>query len=57
MGAGRIVISALKTVGTWVMNNPNIAFEAVDKVAKLPLNAIKSSSYIETSRSPILVVL
>ena len=38
MGAGAIVLSALTAVGSWVLNNPNIALEAVDKVTKLPLN-------------------
>ena len=46
MGAGAIVISALKAVGTWVLSNPNIALEAVDKVAKIQQEK-KSISYEE----------
>jgi hypothetical protein len=46
MGAGAIVISALKAVGTWVLNNPNIALDAVDKVAKIQQEK-KSISYDE----------
>ena len=32
--AGSIIIGALKAVGGWVLSNPNIALEAVDKVVK-----------------------
>ena len=46
MVAGAIVISALKTVGKWVLNNPNIALDAVDKVAKIHKEK-KSISYDE----------
>ena len=46
MGAGAIVISALKAVGTWVLSNPNIALDAVDKVAKIQQEK-KSISYDE----------
>lgn len=35
MGAGAVVLGALKTVGSWVLSNPNIALDAVDKVAKI----------------------
>lgn len=35
MGAGAVVLGALKTVGNWVLSNPNIALDAVDKVAKI----------------------
>ena len=46
MGAVAIVISALKAVGTWVLSNPNIALDAVDKVAKIQQEK-KSISYDE----------
>ena len=46
MGAGAVVISALKAVGTWVLSNPNIALDAVDKVAKIQQEK-KSISYDE----------
>ncbi len=35
MGAGTLVLTALKAVGSWVLNNPSIALDAVDKVAKI----------------------
>ena len=35
MGAGAIVLSALKVVGKWVAQNPNIVMDAADKVIKL----------------------
>ena len=35
MGASAIVLGALKVVGSWVLSNPNIALDAVDKVAKI----------------------
>ena len=35
MGAGAIVLGALKVVGSWVLSNPNIALDAVDRVAKI----------------------
>ena len=34
MNAGAI-LGALKAVGNWVMKNPNIAFDAVDRVVKI----------------------
>ena len=34
IGAGA-VLGALKIVGSWVLNNPHIAMDAVDKVAKI----------------------
>ncbi len=35
MGAGAIVLSALKAVGKWVALNPDIVMDAADKVIKL----------------------
>lgn len=35
MSAGAIVLGALKAVGNWVLSNPNIALDAVDRVAKI----------------------
>lgn len=35
MGAGAIVLTALKAVGKWVALNPNIVMDAADKVIKL----------------------
>ena len=35
MGAGAIVLSALKVVGKWVAQNPTILMDAADKVMKL----------------------
>ena len=35
MGAGAIVLSALKAVGKWVALNPDIVIDAADKVIKL----------------------
>ena len=35
MGAGAIVLSALKVVGKWVSQNPTIVMDAADKVMKL----------------------
>ena len=35
MGAGAIVLSALKVVGKWVAQNPTIVMDAADKVIKL----------------------
>ena len=46
MGAGAMVISALKTVGNWVLKNPYIALDAVDKVAKIQQEK-KSINYDE----------
>ena len=38
MGAGAVVLGALKAAGSWVLNNPYIAMDAVDKVAKIQLD-------------------
>lgn len=35
IGASSIVLGALKKVGSWVLSNPNIALNAVDKVVKI----------------------
>jgi hypothetical protein len=35
MGAGAIVLNALKAVGKWVAQNPTIVMDAADKVMKL----------------------
>lgn len=35
MGAGEAILGALKVVGEWVLNNPNVALGAVDTIAKL----------------------
>ena len=35
MGAGTIVLNALKAVGKWVAQNPTILMDAADKVIKL----------------------
>ena len=35
MGAGNIVLSALRVVGKWVAQNPTIVMDAADKVIKL----------------------
>ena len=35
MGAGAIVMGALKAVGNWVSANPNVALGAVDMVTKI----------------------
>lgn len=35
MAAGTVFLGALKAVGAWVLSNPHIALNAVDKVAKI----------------------
>ena len=35
MSAGTIIVGALKAVGTWVLSNPNIAMDAVERVSNL----------------------
>ncbi len=35
MGAGTVVLGALKLVGKWVANNPDVLMDATDKVIKL----------------------
>lgn len=44
MGAGAIVLGALKTVGSWVLSNPNFALDAVDKVAKIQADKISANN-------------
>ncbi len=51
MGAGAVVLGALKAVGSWVLNNPYIAMDAVDKVAK-----IKSDKKAETNEEHLLII-
>lgn len=38
MGAGAVVLSALKTVGSWVLKNPAVVVDTVDEVAKIQAN-------------------
>ena len=38
MGAGTVVLGALKAVGSWVLSNPDVALGAVDKVTKIQAN-------------------
>ena len=35
MGAGAVVLSAIKLVGEWVVKNPGFAADAVEKVVKI----------------------
>ena len=35
MGAGAVVLGALKIVGQWALKNPNLALGAVDAIAKI----------------------
>ena len=44
MGPEAIVLGALKAVGTWVLSNPKIALDAVDKVTKTQVDKKDAST-------------
>ena len=44
-----VILGALKAVGAWVLSNPQIALDAVDKVSKIHADK-KASSQEETLR-------
>ena len=35
MGAGALVLGALKTVGSWVLSNPNVTLDVAERIAKI----------------------